>query len=273
MAIPIVVAAFGTTSRAIQTYAHMDTVFKKRFDGHEIHWAYTSRMVNDRLKQKRKFTRPHPHEVLADLGLQGHPWAVVQSLHLNGAHEFYRLVAEVDQAGVRTSMGLPLLTSIEDYAAVVRALAPLVEKNEDEAVVLVGHGTDHPSWSAYAALQHMFAQQYGAKVHVGAVEDGYSDRRAVVRAVAAAGYVRVRLVALMLVAGVHFEEDLAGDDDSWKTAFEAAGFHVELEPGGLGLNSRIIDIFCRHMAAALDVIPQNWSAEPRKKKEVLDATI
>jgi sirohydrochlorin cobaltochelatase len=261
MTIPIVVAAFGTTSRAMQTYAHMDAVFRKRFGGHKIHWAYTSRMVKDRLKQKRKFTRPHPHEVLAVLARKGHPWAMVQSLHLTSAHEFYRLVAEVDQAGVRTSMGLPLLTAVEDYAAVVRALATLVEKNEDEAIVLVGHGTDHPSWSAYAALQHMFARQYGAKVHIGAVEDGFTDQRTIVRAVAAGGYGRVRLAPLMLVAGVHFEEDLAGDDDSWKTAFEAAGLQVELEPCGLGFNPQVIEIFCRHMEAALDIIPQKRRAE------------
>jgi sirohydrochlorin cobaltochelatase len=262
MNIPIVVAAFGTTSRAMQTYAHMDAVFRQRFGGHEVHWAYTSRMVKERLKQKQKHARPHPHEVLTDLACQGHPWAMVQSLHLTSAHEFYRLAAEVDQGGVRTSMGLPLLTAIEDYAAVVRALAPLVEKSEDEALVLVGHGTDHPSWSAYAALQHMFAQQYGAKVHVGAVEEGYPDQQAIIRAVVAGGYTRVRLAALMLVAGVHFEEDLAGDEDSWKTAFAAAGLQVELEPGGLGLNPQIIEIFCRHMEAALDIIPQNRRVAP-----------
>ena len=260
MNIPIVIAAFGTTSRAMQTYDHMDAVFKERFSGHAIHWAYTSRMVKDRLEQKHKITRRHPHQVLAALARQGHPWAMVQSLHLTSAHEFYRLVAEVDQAGIRTSLGLPLLSSIEDYAAVVRALAPLVAKDEDEALVLVGHGTDHPAWSAYPALQHMLQQQYGAKVLVGAVEEGFPDREAIVRAVVKAGYARVRLASLMLVAGVHFEEDLAGEEDSWKTVFEAAGIQVQLEKGGLGLNPQIIEVFCRHMEAALDIIPQNRRA-------------
>jgi sirohydrochlorin cobaltochelatase len=54
--------------------------------------------------------------------------------------------------------------------------------------------------------------------------------------------------------------DLAGGDKSWKAAFEAAGIQVELEPGGLGLNPQIIEIFCRHMEAALDIIPQNGRA-------------
>jgi sirohydrochlorin cobaltochelatase len=256
MAIPIVIAAFGTTSRARQTYAHMDAVFQKRFAGHEIHWTYTSRMVKARLQHKKTLAPHHPHQALESLARQGHRWAVVQSLHLTNAHEFYRLVAEADQDGIRTSMGLPLLSASEDYEAVVRALAPLVEKDADEALVLVGHGTDHPSWSSYPALQHMLQKAYGAKVHVGAVEDGYPHRDAIVQAVADAGYTRVRLAALMLVAGVHFEEDLAGEDDSWKTVFEAAGIEVALEEGGLGLNPQVIEIFCRHLEAALDIIPQ-----------------
>jgi sirohydrochlorin cobaltochelatase len=103
----------------------------------------------------------------------------------------------------------------------------------------------------------MLQQKYGAKVHVGVVEDGYPDQESIVRAVKDGGYARVRLASFMLVAGVHFEEDLAGDQDSWKTVFEAAGIQVELEKGGLGFNPQIIEIFCRHMAAALDIIPQN----------------
>jgi sirohydrochlorin cobaltochelatase len=129
MAIPVVIAAFGTTSRAKQTYAHMDAVFQKRFAGHEIHWTYTSRMVKVRLQHKQTLAPDHPHQALEILARQGYRWAVVQSLHLTNAHEFYRLVAEADQGGIRTSMGLPLLSAFEDYGAVVRALAPLVGKN------------------------------------------------------------------------------------------------------------------------------------------------
>ena len=79
------------------------------------------------------------------------------------------------------------------------------------------------------------------------------------RAVAAAGYGRVRLVPLMLVAGVHFEEDLAGDQSSWKSDFEAFGIEVVLEGSGLGFYAPVIEQCCRHIAAALDVIPRTTS--------------
>lgn len=257
MTIPIVITAFGTTSRAIKTYDRMDAIFKNRFAGHDIHWTCTSRMVKERLKKKRNITQLHPHQVLEMLARQGHPWAVIQSLHLTCAHEFYRLVAEVEDCSIRTSIGLPLLSCVEDYKAVVRALSPLATKNKAEALVLVGHGTDHPSWSSYPTLQYMLRQTYGTGIYLGVVEEGYPDRKTIVRAVVTGGYTKVRLASFMLVAGVHFEEDLAGDEDSWKRVFEAAGIQVELEKGGLGLNPQIIEIFCEHTEAALDIIPLN----------------
>lgn len=153
-------------------------------------------------------------------------------------------------------MGLPLLCGVEDYQAMVRALTPMIEADGNEAVVLVGHGTDHPGWSTYTALQYMLQNRFGAKVHMGAVEEGYPACDTIVRAVIAGGYGRVRLVPCMLVAGVHFEEDLAGEEDSWKSEFEAAGIEVALERQGLGCHPDIIELYCRHTAAALDVIPR-----------------
>ena len=64
---------------------------------------------------------------------------------------------------------------------------------------------------------------------------------------------------------MHFEEDLAGDTNSWKTAFEAAGIQMELESAGLGFNPQIIDIFCRHMEAALDVVPHFFTLASQRR--------
>ena len=253
---PIVMAAFGTTSSAMDTYRHIDAQVKTVFPDREIRWAYTSRMVRAHMKKHRNAAMPHLRQVLDDLHARDHRWAVVQSLHLVCGHEFYRLVADANHPEIRTSIGMPLLYSVEDFQVMVRSLAPLVEKHDDEAVVFVGHGTDHPAWCAYTALTHMLQERFGSKAHVGVVEEGYPQGDAIVRAVAAAGYGRVRLVPLMLVAGVHFEEDLAGEESSWKSDFEAFGIEVVLEGSGLGLYAPIVEQFCRHTAAALDVIPR-----------------
>lgn len=265
MHIPIIMAAFGTTTRARQTYQVIENKVRDCFPDHPLHWAFTSRMVKDRIQHAQGLEFKHPHQVLNELGEQGCPWAVVQSLHLTAGHEFDRLVDEVTACPVRTSIGLPLLDSPGDYAAVIKGLdQELSHRDRDEALVLVGHGTDHAIWSAYPCLESMARKELGNRVFVGVVE-GRPEAGDVVQAVAQAGFKRVRLVPLMLVDGVHFQEDLAGDDeDSWKSLFEGQGIDVAVESRSLGHMACIIDLFVKHIQAALDIIPPQ--AEQRDSK-------
>ncbi len=254
MQIPIVLTAFGTTTNAMETYEAMDEILRGEFPGHEIHWAFSSRMVKDRLKKKKNFEIKHPHEVLQALSAKGHVWAVVQSLHLLCGHEFYRLLEEVSPLAIRTSIGLPLLSSPEDYHKLAQALGFTEDRDPEEALVLVGHGTDHPSWSTYPALEKILREVWGPGIFVGVVE-GYPSREQVVQAVSRTGVSAVRLIPLMLVAGVHFFEDLSEGKDSWKAALEEAGLTVRLETRGLGLKEGVIRIFIDHIREALDIIP------------------
>ena len=254
MKIPIVMAAFGTTTKAMKTYSFIDKSLKGHFPDHEILWSYSSRMVKDWIKKRRNIDLKHPHQVLAELKEKGYSWVVVQSLHLLCGHEFYRLVEEVKKSSVRTSIGLPLLSGPEDYEAVVQGLGSSFPDIEDETIVLVGHGTDHPIWSSYVALHHMFRERFGPRIFMGVVE-GYPSRAEIVEAVKGAGFKKVRLIPFMLVAGTHFQEDLAGDDDSWRTAFEESDISVSVETKGMGFYHCIVEIFCRHIQDALDIIP------------------
>ncbi|MFP4475652.1 MAG: sirohydrochlorin cobaltochelatase [Desulfatibacillaceae bacterium] len=249
---PIVMAAFGTTTRAMETYEHMGKTFRARFPENEIHWAYTSRTVKARRKTDRDMS--HPWDVLERLADAGHEWAVVQSLHMMFGHEFNRLVEDARQSRIRTAMGLPLLCSPEDYAVVADAVAPLFDKAPDEAVVLVGHGTDHPAWSTYTALCLMLRQRHGTRAHVGVVEGGWPGRDDILRQIEANGFHAVRLVPFMLVAGIHFVEDLAGEEDSWRADFEARGIEVRLEKEGMGKCSAIQSLFAAHAAESLRIV-------------------
>ncbi|MFP4258938.1 MAG: sirohydrochlorin cobaltochelatase [Desulfovermiculus sp.] len=255
MNIPIVMAAFGTTTRARRTYDILDAKVKEIYPHHPVHWAFTSRMVRDRIESNQGQSYKHPHQILDELVRSGHEWAVVQSLHLVCGHEFDRLVDEVKDSSLRTSIGLPLLDSPEDYIAALSTLLAEVRAEEDEALVLVGHGTDHAIWAAYPALEHMARKHLHGRIFVGAVE-GCPEAEEVVSDVLTAGFSRVCLVPFMLVAGVHFQEDLcAADEDSWKFMFEASGVEVRLESRGMGELPGIGDIFCSHIQDALDVIP------------------
>ena len=252
---PIVMAAFGTTTRARRTYDILDAKIKEAFPDHPVHWAFTSRMVRDRIENIEGQSFKHPHQVLYDLAQAGHEWAVVQSLHLVSGHEFDRLVDEVKSCSVRTSIGLPLLDSPDDYLATLTALLGEVHTAKDEALVLVGHGTDHAIWAAYPALESMARKHLHGQVFVGAVE-GCLEAEEVAHEVVQAGFARVCLVPFMLVAGIHFQEDLCADEeDSWKSKFEASGVEVRLESRGMGELPGIGGIFCSHIRDALDVIP------------------
>ena len=251
---PIVVVAFGTTSRARTIYEKADKRLKERFPRNDIHWAYNSRIVRHLLK-KKKIELPTPLSVLEKLASQGHEWATVQSYNMICGHEFHRIREEVSSAPIRVSVGHSLLCGPEDFQAVAKALGPFFEKDLDEAVVFVGHGTDHCSWSVYPAFEHLLQNLYGERAFVGMVEGDWLSEETVAEKIRLSGFKRARLVPFMIVAGVHFQEDLAGDEDSWKTIFEAQGIETALETDGLGARPEIVDIFANHIQSALDVIP------------------
>ncbi len=118
----------------------------------------------------------------------------------------------------------------------------------------MGHGTDHPAWSAYPALESIMRQQYGNQVFVGVVK-GYPGLDHILERIQSAGYTKVCLIPLMLVAGVHFHEDLTQEEDSWQKTFERHGIEVSLVSQGIGHLDKITDIYCDHISQALDVIP------------------
>jgi len=212
-------------------------------------------VVKERLKKKKKLNLKDPAQALKELKDKGYLWAVVQSLHLICAHEFYRLINEAQNAAIRTSIGLPLLYSPDDYIKTAGAVTTGFNGNSKEAAIFVGHGTDHHSWSSYAALSRIFNERYSRKIYMGEVEHESMPMEKIVEDIKKSGCVKVRLIPFMLVAGVHFKEDLAGDEDSWKSAFEKQEIEVILEPDGIGLNEKIVEIFCSHIREAIEVIP------------------
>jgi sirohydrochlorin cobaltochelatase len=252
--IPIVLTAFGTTSLAMKTYATMDRAFKGRFPGHEIRWAYTSRMVKDVAREEGRGIKS-PSEVMDELAIKGHSWAVVQSLHLICGHEFYRMLDEIRDHSIRTSAGLPMLVAAKDYERLADAIYRIFPETDHEAVVLAGHGTDHPAWSSYLAFSWVLRQKFGRRFFVGVIENGRPTRDEIVASVKEAGFTRIRLAPLLLVAGRHFHEDLAGAGDSWKTAFELEGMDVAVHPDGLGEMPGVIELFCDHIQDAMDMVP------------------
>ncbi len=255
--VPIVIAAFGTNAKARDTYEHLGARIRTHFPGHEVICAFSSRIIKENRGGEQE-PASSPQEILETLYRQNHPWAVVQSLHLIGGHEFTRLVEVADKSPIRTSIGLPLLSSPADFTALCSGLAPLINARPHQAVLLAGHGTDHPAWYAYPALQYFLRRHFGPRVFIGVIEEGCPSRSEVIADIRSAGYKEVRIIPLLLVAGMHFHRDLAADNgDSWLNQLAMADIQVEIIEQGIGMLPAVSELFCRHIEEALTTIPDN----------------
>ena len=180
----------------------------------------------------------------------------IQSLHIINGDEYEKIVREVQTLRplfARLTLGVPLLSSHDDYAQLMLALKqqmPVPAANEK--VVFMGHGASHHAFAAYACLDHMMMAQ-GFPARVGAVES-YPEVDILIESLSKEGVKAVHLMPLMLVAGDHAINDMASDDDdSWKTLFTAAGITATPWLSGLGENPAVRAMFVAHLQQALSV--------------------
>jgi len=258
-AIPIVLVASGTATAASATYQQMDAAFRRQFPAHEICWAYSSNAIRKRIKEQGGRDLETPAAVLAALVARGYRQAVVQSLHLICGQEFHHMVWEAAKSPLAVQIGQPLLSQPEDFKEVTDWVATLDRQHPREALVMVGHGTAHPSWMTYDVLARRLYDAFQQQVILGLIKGNPGPVR-VARELKQAGFERVTLRPFMLVAGAHFGQDMARErSGSWKTELEKAGITVMPRAEGMGLVPAIQKIFVRHIEAALTTNPLDLS--------------
>lgn len=218
--------------------------------------AFTSGMIIRKLKQRDGIEIDTPLQALQKLADQGYQDVAIQSLHIINGDEYEKIVREVQTLRplfARLTLGVPLLSSHDDYAQLMLALKqqmPVPAANEK--VVFMGHGASHHAFAAYACLDHMMMAQ-GFPARVGAVES-YPEVDILIESLSKEGVKAVHLMPLMLVAGDHAINDMASDDDdSWKTLFTAAGITATPWLSGLGENPAVRAMFVAHLQQALSV--------------------
>jgi sirohydrochlorin cobaltochelatase len=249
MKVPIIMSAFGTTSTAIATYTLLDACIRNHFPQSEIMWAYSSKTINRELKD-RKQSVLRPEEVLQQLADRGISQAIVQSLHLFSGTEFHSLIKTVRESQLNCSVGRPLLTSPEDYDQLSEMLRPTISGRPDKAILVLGHGTNHPIWTAYYCLEKILRKKFGRRVFVGVVEK-YPDSSHLVDEIADHGFKEVCIIPLFLVAGMHYKRDIiSGSNTSWKSRLESRKLEVESIDYGIGQYSCLKDIIIRHITEA-----------------------
>ena len=182
---------------------------------------------------------------------------VIQPTHMMDGHEYNDLMEQAAQyadAFEKLTVGIPLITSEEDYKAVEQAITEWTAEydNGKTAIVFMGHGTSADSNEVYQNLQdHLTADGYD-NYFIGTVE-ATPSLDDVLAAVKAGSYERVLLEPLMVVAGDHANNDMAGDEeDSWKSVFEKEGFTVECQLRGLGENEAIRQLYVEHVKSILE---------------------
>lgn len=254
----ILVVSFGTSYADTRklTIEACETRIAKAFPEYDVRRAFTSQIIIDKLKNRDNIMVDNTTDALLKLRNEGYSEVYIQPLHIINGAEYDDVVAE---AGVfeeefdKIVLGRPLLTSIDDYRKVVEALVEQIpERGEKEAVVFMGHGTHHDANAAYACLNYVFEDEGVNNVYIGTVE-GFPELDTVIKKLEKNNIDKVTLYPLMLVAGDHAQNDMAGDEeDSWKMILKGKGYEVETVLRGLGEFPKIQEIYIEHLKAAME---------------------
>ena len=166
--------------------------------------------------------------------------------------------ADTDPESFETLWGQPVTTEEMIKGMKASGFDSLeAAKEAGAAFVFMGHGTAHVAKVSYSQMSAQMQNLGYENVFIGTVEGEPEETscESVIEAVKAAGYTNVILRPLMVVAGDHANNDMAGsDDDSWKTMFEAADFTVDCQIAGLGEIADIQALYIAHTQAAIDAL-------------------
>ena len=257
----LLVVSFGTSfndSRRL-TIGAIESALEKAFPEYAVRRGFTSQIIIDHVAKRDGEIIDNMQEALDRAVDNGVKTLVVQPTHLmNGLEyeEMSKAIAQYSDAFEQISIGQPLLTSDEDFQAVAKAITEATADYDDgeTAIVFMGHGTEAESNGVYAKMQQVLTDGGYAHYYVGTVE-ATPSLDDVLEAVKQGSYKRVILRPLMVVAGDHANNDMAGDeDDSWKTTFEKEGYEVVCEVEGLGALEAVQQLYVEHAQAAVDAL-------------------
>ena len=254
----LLVVSFGTSfndSRRL-TIGGIERALQKAFPDWSVRRAFTSQIIIDHVKSRDGEVIDNVSEALDRAVENGVKTLVVQPTHLMHGYEYTDLVnelAEYADAFESITVGEPLVNSAEDFSMTAAVLADVTASYNDgkTAIVYMGHGTEAESNEIYAKMQQLMKDAGYENYFIGTVEAEPSLEN-VLALVQAGSYERVVLRPMMIVAGDHANNDMAGEEeDSWKSVFEAAGYEVECVLQGLGQSSVVQQMFVQHTAEAM----------------------
>ena len=277
----LLVVSFGTSfndSRVADIKSIEDALQEANPDW-SVRRAFTAQIIINHIQARDGEKIDNMEQALERAIANGVKQLVVQPTHLMHGAEYDEMCAAIDKVRDKfesVEIAEPMLGEVGNDATVINAdkeavakavvAAALSEsgyestaaaKEAGVAYVLMGHGTAHVAKVTYSQMATQMDKLGYENVFIGTVEGEPEDTscEAVIAAVKEAGYTTVVLRPLMVVAGDHANNDMAGaDEDSWKTMFEAAGLTVNCQISGLGRIADVQALYVAHTKAAIDAI-------------------
>ena len=222
---------------------------------------------------------------------------VVQPTHLMHGAEYDEMTEALEEYQDKfesVAIAEPMLGDVGDDATVINADKEAVAKavtdaavadagfdsmeaaaEDGTAFVFLGHGTSHTAKVSYSQMQTQMEELGFANAFIGTVEGEPEDTacEAVIEKVKEAGYKNVILRPLMVVAGDHANNDMAGsEEDSWKSMMEASGAFesVDTQIAGLGRIDAVKDLYVEHTKAAIDSLGSEENAAEEEAAETAE---
>lgn len=246
----IVVCFFGTT--------HLDT-FKKcikpiydeviRVYGNDtpVLMAYTSRIIVKKLRSLGIMNVMTEQEAISKLEKEGVTQPIVFSMHLLPGNEYEKIIS-LKKKYPKLKVTKPLFDSFNSIDIFTKTL----KLDSEKTYVLMGHGSDHESDEVYDFLADFFNKNGKSNVYVATVE-GKRSLETIMPELMKHKDKTITLKPLMLVAGDHAKNDMAGDDkDSWKEILKAKGFNVKCDISGLGESKEVREMFYSKLKEVMD---------------------
>ena len=275
----LLVVSFGTSynDSRVNDIKSIEDALQEAYPDWSVRRAFTAQIIINHIQARDGEKIDNMTQALERAVANGVKNLVVQPTHLMHGAEYDEMCAAIDEYRDNfdaVSIAEPLLGEVGSDATVINAdkeavakaiTAAAVEasgfdsleaaKEAGAAFVFLGHGTAHVARVSYSQMSTQMQQLGYENVFIGTVEGEPEETacESVIEEVRAAGYTTVILRPLMVVAGDHANNDMAGsDDDSWKPMFEDAGFTVDCQIAGLGGIADIQALYIAHTQAAID---------------------
>ena len=277
----LLVVSFGTSfnDSRVKDIKGIEDALQAAYPDWSVRRAFTAQIIINHVQARDDEKIDNVDQALERAVSNGVKNLIIQPTHLMHGAEYDELKEAVDGYKDKfesVTIAEPLLGEVgsdatvinEDKQAVAEAITAQAVKSanydsldaaaeDGTAFVFMGHGTSHTAKVTYSQMQTQMDTLGYKNVFIGTVE-GEPEETAcenVIEAVKAAGYKKVILRPLMVVAGDHANNDMAGEDeDSWKSQFEASGAFdsIDTQIAGLGEIQAIQQLYVAHTQAAID---------------------